>query len=498
MALNSAGVLTAGPTNVVITEVIVDAPLAPTLVLPTANAFVDINLATTFQWDYEAPDTDGGYAAYALWVLADDASIDGYWDGTDFSSPTPVWMPDTGGAVTIPEGIFATYGIRYTWNVATQEGSYNQEGPASASQYFFPSEGPVSTLVAPTGTISDAQPVIQFTIQLDDQSVLEEYQVCIYTPLQTTIPGFTPGVSPAIWDSGPKDGGNAVNGDTIYEYGLANSNIVLPDGSFYYLFILLVETGSVEGPWNNTVGFTESYSAPSAPTIDVSNQIEPTTQLPYNRIIVNRSESTANVALVVQYSDDGGVTWLNVRGFDFADESGHASITVPDYEAYPNTERLYQAFIVDTTDGVGAYLASATSAQVGCTNVVPDWWLIDCETMAAGPVVGAAMPLNVMSDSLPAVISEIQGQHNVLGADYITIIRDAIEGADITFQVDFLDQPTYNTFIALRKLQKTLLMQAPYISQWYMAFDSDLTPTVTNAAGVYQQVGFGLLEQARP
>jgi len=152
----------------------------------------------------------------------------------------------------------------------------------------------------------------------------------------------------------------------------------------------------------------------------------------------------------------------------------------------------------------GSLVISQPSVEVPCTNVNNEWWLIDCETMAASGIAtltgvpGAAIPLNVINTSLSNTISEIQAQHDILGSDYVTIIADTILGADISFEVDFLNLASYNAFVALRALQKTLLLQAPYGAQWYMRFDSDVTPVVNNAADVYQTVSFNLIEQARP
>ena len=123
------------------------------------------------------------------------------------------------------------------------------------------------------------------------------------------------------------------------------------------------------------------------------------------------------------------------------------------------------------------------------------WWLVDCQTPSN------SMALEVIGDNLPMTSSETQAQHLVLGADYVTVIADTIKGATFTMTVDFLTEDDWNTFVALRAQQKTLLLQAPYAAQWYIRFGPDVVPTVMNAAGEdgpYRQAQVTVIQQARP
>lgn len=162
------------------------------------------------------------------------------------------------------------------------------------------------------------------------------------------------------------------------------------------------------------------------------------------------------------------------------------------------------ALIPSTSTPTGSSVVSQPSLEVSFITTTDYWWLVDCETMASSGIVtgtgvpGAALTLEVKNTGLAETLSETQAQHITLGSEYMTILADTIKGATFSLLVDFLDDASWQAFITMRNLQKTLLLIAPYGAQWYVRIGADVIPSLTNAASVYREVTFEVIEQPRP
>jgi len=162
------------------------------------------------------------------------------------------------------------------------------------------------------------------------------------------------------------------------------------------------------------------------------------------------------------------------------------------------------ALIPSTSTPTGSSVTSQPSIEVTCITTTNFWWLVDCQTMSSSGIVtntgvsGAALSLEVKNTGLAETLSETQAQHITLGSEYMTILSDTIKGATFTLEADFLDDPSWQAFITMRNLQKTLLLIAPYGAQWYVRIGADVVPSLTNAASVYREVTFEVIEQPRP
>jgi hypothetical protein len=133
-------------------------------------------------------------------------------------------------------------------------------------------------------------------------------------------------------------------------------------------------------------------------------------------------------------------------------------------------------------------IVSSTIGSIISSNL---WWLIDPDDPTQN------ISIEVVSENLPITSSEVQAQHLVLGADFVTIIADTIKGDVFPVTIDFLTDASYQAFVALRAQQKILLLQAPW-AQWWFRFGSDITPTVQNVASLYRTVDVQIIGQARP
>lgn len=120
------------------------------------------------------------------------------------------------------------------------------------------------------------------------------------------------------------------------------------------------------------------------------------------------------------------------------------------------------------------------------------WWL----KVPGQPSM--ALEIDVVGDSLGLSSSEAQSKHVVLGADYSNVIGDSIKGEEFTLTIDFLDDASYQAFEAIRRLQTTVLLQAPWNQQWYVRLGAERQAAVVNVADMYRQVSMPVIEQAMP
>jgi hypothetical protein len=302
-----------------VTQIIVDAPLAPTLVDPFDLEYINATASFTFKWDYN-PDTDSGdYNAYCFRLKSTAAgSTYTYWNGSSFIS-TPTWMSDTTSQVVIPAGTF-TAGITYNWSIATQEDLYNLQGPFATDGIFVASPGPSATITTPTAgsIISLGQPNIIYTANLDGTDTLTDYRIIIYNSSQIADPSFSVGSFASAWDSGTLSGGGVPNGTVI----TTPVTTVLSSNDTYYIYILMTETGGIQGQWSTSY-FSVQYDEPSMPLISVSDYVDSATNLPFNLITTTATDN------LLSYSDasfeDGVGTWTNVTNTTIAVSTAIAS-----------------------------------------------------------------------------------------------------------------------------------------------------------------------------
>lgn len=175
----------------------------------------------------------------------------------------------------------------------------------------------------------------------------------------------------------------------------------------------------------------------------------------------------------VEYSDDGGTTWATVRiaGRPEYDELTRLS-TVYDYEAPPNSPRLYRARTSVSDQWLPAELLSDPSSSVSATLPNTVWVLKDPIACVPGLVVSHRGDLALSAD-IQQEVANVQGRRtpvvlsDVPGGETIPLAL-TVRGAD------------WETFEAMRKQNRALLLQSDMTDQWYLRIIGARKATLVN------------------
>jgi len=212
-----------------------------------------------------------------------------------------------------------------------------------------------------------------------------------------------------------------------------------------------------------------------------------------NTLLTDVGGSMTPMLAQIQYSDDGGTTWLgDVRGaskviLDLAD----LSFVVSDYEAKPASSRTYRARFTDVDElnptAWSSPNQSATPASTG------DWWLKDLQT----PTNNMKLFIDGSSDNgVNFDGPTTNAKFNTLGRPDPVIITDTYEYDVINFK-SLLFAADYAAFEKLRQSNKVLLLQSDYGPEWYVAFDQRKR-VLLNTNTEFQALDVTLFSTGRP
>lgn len=235
-----------GASKVQIDYTTADAPLAPTLGAPASGSYQDGAAAILFTWTYNVGTDSGTQSAFALRRKTGLGAY-GYWNGTDFSSTTPVWNTSSVQSVSIPASVF-TNGNNYSWSVATQESYYSLQGVFASDSLFTAQAAPTVNITAPTGTIATTAPVIVWSTTTPSGASQTSWRARVFDATNTTV----------LWDSGVQ-AGNATSASV--PAGL------LGNGS-YNARVYVTESGGQQSV-EDVQSFTIFALIPNTPSITV-------------------------------------------------------------------------------------------------------------------------------------------------------------------------------------------------------------------------------------
>jgi hypothetical protein len=200
---------------------------------------------------------------------------------------------------------------------------------------------------------------------------------------------------------------------------------------------------------------------------------------------------------LVEGSDDGGVTWVKVRGCesDTYSPTNAWQATVIDYEAPSNTARMYRAKTAGVDYGinpVGFYVVSAPSDIVTATLTVRDFYLVD-----------SYIPTRFFMEQegqIDVTTAEPQALFSPLGRSTEVITYDVHKSKHFTFKLGMLAGAELDIFEAMRASGHVLFLQTPYPRSWYVKIGPTqkttwlISPDVTGRF----DVDVDLIEVARP
>jgi len=195
-------------------------------------------------------------------------------------------------------------------------------------------------------------------------------------------------------------------------------------------------------------------------------------------IILGASQAWVNgtgaAVWVIDYSDDGGTTWISHRLTGTAIGSNQ-SVTLYDYEARSGIVRTYRAKILGT-QAAGVYVGSQYTSTVTATVTISEWQL----KVPQKPSLNMSLP-NAMAQTqgkvgpaLPITSHESLGMFSPLGRTRRVPVYDTILGQVLSVILEITSQSVYGQLVAIRNNQQTVLLQAPTGDQWYLRIQPDI------------------------
>lgn len=263
--------------SVTVTYTFQDPPNAPTLVSPAASAILDSNaLGVTFQGTYRQGIDCGTLSQVSLSLITDGGAVH-YWNGTNFTSTTQVWVTPTTGVgasdgdpftVVIPAAVLAD-GHTYTWSFACEEATQGLNGSFATAQSFQGLVPPSATLTAPLGFITTLTPTVTWTNVTPSGSQVS-WRYLLYTSPQNTSAIPATHDPTAVFDSGTQSG--------------AGLSVAIPAGllnnlTTYYGYLQINETGPIAAPWASQP-FSVFLDGPATPTLAAVVSTDPATGMP--------------------------------------------------------------------------------------------------------------------------------------------------------------------------------------------------------------------------
>lgn len=444
--------------SVQLTFTVADAPLAPTLGLPIDTGFVDVDdmTAVTRLFFTAKPGTDSGAMnAYCLRIKPSSGGY-GYWNGTDFSDTSPVWTPcgPADDYADIPNAAF-TPGVTYDWSFATQESYFDLQGVFATDQSFTAALSPTLVITAPVDIVSSLTPTATWTGSFPSGNSQNQYRGVVYTAAQAAAPGFVPGDTPFVNDSGI-----VASASPTFTIG------TLPNVDDYVLALYIIDTpDDAPSPWV-LQPFSASSGGPATPSIVATGANEMTTGCPVI-VISTASSYGSDVHIEVQSSVDQ-ITWVKLRNSEMLTNAA----PVTDWECPFNVPVYYRARAIGNMDWASSGAYSVWSGIVNAKVLSNRFWLVD--PLNPGPDGSGylgALPIYRTNSRQGASASGIrlshqlnreeqQGEFHPFGREDTYLTRGDLYTEHFSLATWFGSLDEWEAFDALRNRRRTLCMKA--------------------------------------
>lgn len=341
-------------------------------------------------------------------------------------------------------------------------------------------ELPVGTVSRPTGTVNQANPEAQWVYSDPDNDPQTHFQIVVESGDHTL-------------DASPDLTTNVYNSGEVASSTNVHQLPALAEGT--YTAWVRVRHSDVSGQkmysqWNSEL-FIIDVLPPAVPTVTTAPDNT------NNRVAItvdsNSSISQEAEKYWVEYSDDGGTTWVSMpEGNPITVDPVDSAETIYDYLSPPGTPRQYRARASRTDAGNEAY--SAWSAPVSSTITISDWWLKD--------VLDPSNNMVIEVESDPADIEHPAdiAVFNPIGRKYPVVVREAtVKAARFTLEVPTIDAATYASLVRLWESGHPMLLQVPGINkQYYVQFNSPRGEQLRNLNDPYRGNTLHFVEIERP
>lgn len=340
------------------------APLAPVLGAPTNNSDQFLAGTPTFTWVAKPTTGDGAQNAYAFRRKIVGAGSFEYWNATSLTwGASPVWNTATAGKVTFPAGQWSNAN-NYDWSVATQEATYNLQGPFATDFVVNGQVPPTVTVTAPTLTVFTSNPTVTWTDTVAPGTVETGFRAIVYNAAQYGAVGFVAGVGPNAWDSGNVQ---------PYLTTITLPPDALPDGT-YRVYLQITETNGVASAWAFS-GFVVEIENPNPPALSATVTTDPVTALPIIALALQARDNLltpVDAAFEFPTWKPGPITAIGAT----ASASGTALATLA---VHPTA--VGDVIVLAGAAGDGGFRGSETVSGGG----VATWVLID-GILSTGPI----------------------------------------------------------------------------------------------------------------
>lgn len=342
---------------------------------------------------------------------------------------------------------------------------------------------PTTTTTAPThgGSVTTTtRPAFTFTYSDADGDAMEGYRAKLFHSDTYNAGGFDPNTWGALYDTGKIGAYSPPPGGIVAPFDLLN-------GASYRWYVWVYQAGGPQG----TTGFGVSSPAytqftlnVTPPALPIVNPSAHSTGGYINLSILSGGGTPATSTILVQRSQDDGVTWSNVRGTPIVPNT-----TVIDFEAIPNKAVIYRGRST-AANGVASVWSAPTTPVTAVDN---EWRLRDPLDSTRNIV------LSVIGDNVSHRIPEDKAFFSPMGRTRKVSVADVIRGNESELQLEFLTEAAWLAFEKLRNSQRTLFLTRGWTGEaWYIQFDQILEMTIHNYFPTYRTVTISWIEMDAP
>lgn len=429
------------------------APDAPTLVQPSPALPYDYALGYDFRYIYNTNGAGPEEQFYFRTKLSSAGSY-GYFDGTDFSSTTPVALTSANGLIEIPSGLYVD-GNTYDWSVASIDAA--GVGPFAPDQTLIATAGPAVSASALSVLSNDVD--IAWSTSFGSGGSQALWRVVTYSQAQYSAGDFVPGSGPNLDDSGSQ-------GSFETDYTLVTP---IPNATVCRSYVFITQTPGLQ-VGSGLVDFTINNStAPSTPTISAVLATDPTSGVPAIAITVFDPDLASDPAVGVIILRDDATSLSNANYSTPFPISG--SVTLYDIEIATDTEYEYQAVTVDASGNYSQPSAFTGSVSVaGVTTygpAIPAFYM----WIPANPSVVLSLHLASKASNSAAIASggdavwvvdrpEDQGIFQPFGRKDSVVVRGDMRDEQFDLDLVFIGNADWNAFDNMRNQQKTVALRS--------------------------------------
>jgi hypothetical protein len=464
-----------------VTYALTTAPASPTLTYPIPNSYADPANTIIHHEGIYNPVAGSGPLEKVTLRFSQDGAAYGYWNGTDFSSSTPVWVVPTSGAgvgagghfnVAIPAGLHSN-GHTDAWSFACQEATAHLQGAFAHDIIFQATVIPTTAITSPSGDINSIAPTVTWTATFSGSDVQVTAQIKVVSKAVHDAPGFSWGgvVSP-VYNSGQVT--------TAVQALAISSSADINNGDQLHVGLIVSQTGGAFSQWSESA-WTVVLVGPDTPALVAVGDTDGTTGAPIVDLTAIWS-GTGVSASSAQFQASYGTTWADVGAGTAGALSAVAIVSDQasgvDQWAPFGVAVLYRARLASTVSG--QLVTSDWSAIQTVTLPSTDWWL-----MAADDPTTAMLALRAGSGpGASAVYSmtinehEKQGLFEAFGRDTYITVHGTMMQEEFDLSLMFFDQPSYDQFVSIRRLQTTVLIKSTDEGQLFYVSLGATRPTL--------------------